>query len=273
LGIAIYGTLSVACQENSVLELFPEAGADSCSPAGAGGAMEFDEAEECTLAEAIVHRYSFSAPGARAEDSVGSADGSILNTMVATEGQLELEGADSDQYVDLPNGLIDGLTDATFEAWADWSGGASWQRIFDFGNSYEGEGIQGGGSTYLFLTPSHIYGSLRLAYSLAGADAETVVDAGIQLPIDAISHVAAVIDDTHDTMSLYLNGSLEASTPFTQELSAIDNVNNWLGRSQFVIDDEFSGTLYEFRIYRAALTEAQVAASYARGPDPAFLEP
>ncbi len=274
LGLAIYAsTLGVACSEERVLELFPQAADNGCSVSGAGGAMGVDEAEECALKQALAHRYSFNLLGTTVEDSVGSADGSIVHTTVTTEGQVDLEGSDSDQYVDLPNGLIDSLTDATFEAWVNWSGGAVWQRIFDFGNSYEGENIQGGGSTYLFLTPSHIYGSLWLAFSLDGPDEEIVVDSGVQFPTGITSHVAAVIDDTHDTMSLYLNGSLQSSAPFTQQLSAIENVNNWLGRSQYVIDDELSGTLYEFRIYRAALTEEQVYASYARGPDPAFLEP
>ena len=274
LAIAVYSsTMCLACREDHVLELFPKPGADACSDIGAGGAAEFNDAEECTLKGSLVHRYSFNLLGATVKDSVGSADGAIMNSSIVAEGQLELEGSDSDQYVDLPNGLIDGLMDASFEAWLEWRGGAVWQRIFDFGNSYEGENIQGRGSTYLFLTPSHIYGSLWLAFSLAGPDAETVVDAGSQLPIGTVSHVVAVIDDSHDSMSLYLNGSLEASAPFSEALTAVENVNNWLGRSQFVIDDELAGTIYEFRIYRAALTDAQVAASYARGPDPAFLEP
>src|SRR5690606_4846715 len=127
------------------------------------------------------------------------ADGAIVNATVATEGELGLAGFDTEQYVDLPNGVIDGMTDATFEAWVNWSGGAVWQRIFDFGNSYAGEDVQGDGSTYVFLTPSHTYGSLWLAYSVDGPDEETVLDAGMQLPIGTTSHVAAVIDDTNDT--------------------------------------------------------------------------
>jgi hypothetical protein len=277
LGFAVYASaFGAACSQDGVLELFPDARANDCSGIGAAGASgllsEAGDAEVClALQAALAHRYSFNSLGATAQDSVASADGSIVNTMVATTGALELAGVESDQYVDLPNGLISGFKDASFEAWVNWDGGDIWQRIFDFGNTYEGEDVQGRGSTYLFLTPSHVYGSLWLAFSLAGPEQETVVDAGMQLPAGTTSHVVAVMDDTNDTMSLYLNGSLEGSVAFTEELAAVDDMNNWLGRSQFVIDDELGGTLYEFRIYRAALTEAEIATSYAAGPNPAFL--
>jgi hypothetical protein len=112
-----------------------------------------------------------------------------------------------------------------------------------------------------------------LAYSLDGADEETVLDAGVELPTGTTSHVAAVLDATNDTFSLYLNGTLRASAVFDGELAEIGDVNNWLGRSQFVADAALGGTLFEFRIYRTALTEAQIRASYRAGPNVRFPEP
>jgi hypothetical protein len=50
-------------------------------------------------------------------------------------------------------------------------------------------------------------------------------------------------------------------------LSAINDVNNWLGRSQFNDDPYFKGMIHEFRIYKVALTQQQVAASFDAGPD------
>ena len=274
LVLTVFGsTLGAGCAEDGVLELFPGKDMEPCALFGAGGAPDgANGADACALGDALAHRYSFNSLGAIADDTVGGENGSIVNTRVGFAGELELAGTDSDQYVDLPNGLISGLKDATFEAWLEWNGGRSWQRIFDFGNSYEGEDLQGGGFTYLFLTPSDLYDSLRLAYSLAGADEETVADAQAELPAGSVSHVVAVIDDTNDTMSVYLDGSRKASVAWTGELGAISDVNNWLGRSQFLVDDELAGTLYEFRIYRAALTQAQIAVSYAAGPDPDFLD-
>lgn len=263
--------LSGACSEQAVLDLFPHQGTDACA-SGAAGAPS-DDAGCLDYQAALVHRYSFNSLGAIADDRIGTAHGSIVGATVTSSGKLDLAGADSDQYVNLPNGLIRNFKDATFEAWVNWNGGSVWQRIFDFGTSYEGEDLQGGGSSYLFLTPKSIFGTLRLAYSIAGADAETIVDAGVQFPTGSVTHIAAVVDDTHDQLSLYVDGKPQGSVAFPGELSAINDVNNWLGRSQFVIDDELGATLFEFRIYAAALTAPELAASYAQGPDPVSLEP
>jgi hypothetical protein len=43
-------------------------------------------------------------------------------------------------------------------------------------------------------------------------------------------------------------------------------VNVWLGRSQFN-DPFFNGKYNEFRLWKGAMTPAQVAASFAAGPD------
>jgi hypothetical protein len=72
-------------------------------------------------------------------------------------------------------------------------------------------------------------------------------------------------------MYYYLNGELGGEAPFTAALSDINDVNVWLGRSQYSGDPAFSGTYHEFRIYDQALTAPQVATSFAAGPDPDFL--
>ena len=52
----------------------------------------------------------------------------------------------------------------------------------------------------------------------------------------------------------------------TVPLSSVNDVNDWLGRSQFE-DPFFNGSLDEFRIWNGALTAAQVAQNYAAGPN------
>ncbi|HEY6729141.1 MAG TPA: hypothetical protein VI197_34260, partial [Polyangiaceae bacterium] len=184
LGLAIQASaFSAGCGERGALELFPSTTPEACAESGASsGAAGAGNSDDCFGHEALVHRYSFNTLGSSADDTIGTAHGSIVNTAVTSSGKLDLAGADSDQYVNLPNGLMRELKDATFECWVNWNGGGVWQRVFDFGNSNEGEDLQGGGTSYLFLTPNHIYGSLRLAYSLNGAARETVIDAGVQLP-------------------------------------------------------------------------------------------
>jgi Concanavalin A-like lectin/glucanases superfamily len=74
-------------------------------------------------------------------------------------------------------------------------------------------------------------------------------------------------------LRLYYNAKEEGRSPFPEPLSAIEDVNNWLGRSQFIADSRFGGSFLEFRIYAKALTQAELSQSLALGASPAFLEP
>jgi hypothetical protein len=79
-----------------------------------------------------------------------------------------------------------------------------------------------------------------------------------------------VIDDTQNEMRLYLNGSVSALTGLNQSLVSLKDVNNWIGRSNYM-DGPLKATIDEVRIYNVALTPAQVAASSSFGPNPSFL--
>jgi hypothetical protein len=248
----------------------------SAGVCGCGRPDSDPEGVSCTqLRDALVHRYRFAGSGTAVVDSAGDADGMLVNTQLTGTGQLDLAGGTSDQYADLPNGLVSALSDATFEVWVTWAGGNAWQRIFDFGSSDASvEGDQGNGRTYLFLAPSTSSGGgLRVAFSVSGSGGETRVSASAPLPSGSLHHVAVVIDDTNDRMSLYLDGAQVGSVAFTSALSSLNDINNWLGRSQYAADPELEGSLHEFRIYGAALSADQIAFSFADGPDPAYLEP
>lgn len=225
-----------------------------------------------TLPLCLRHRYSFDGTGAVATDSAGDADGDIIGTALTGTGTLLLAGLVSDQYVDLPAGIISELgVNATIEAWVAWTGaGAPWQRIFDFGSSDSPAGQQGtNGVTYLFLAPSNsINTDLRVAYTNAGPPAERVVNGPTPLPFPAQVHVAVVIDGAAATLALYRDGTLIGTAPtLDTTLALMNDVNNWLGRSQFVADEEFQGTLDEVRIYSAARSAAQIALDAAAGPN------
>jgi hypothetical protein len=151
-------------------------------------------------------------------------------------------------------------------------------------------------------------GKLRLAFKRAPGELELIAEAPIAFPSggEAPTHVAVVVDSENKKMTIYINGvpqngyafvtglvdppvepiivnregpydwgtpldSLDGGTPPPVELGAILDHNNWLGRSQFVADDGFAGTYYEFRIYSGALTAEQIAISHTAGPDPVFF--
>jgi hypothetical protein len=242
-----------------------------------------DAGEAFCLKALLAHRYSFDGTGTVATDSIGGANGTIAGGANATlsGGSLSLTGdlgpgCTTEGYVNLPAGLLNGLTNATFECWVTWRGtGAQgnrvWQRIFDFGDQVA-SGSNQVGSTYLFLTPyATSSGILRAAYSINGSANETMVNGASSFPTGAEQHVAVVVDAAGTTMSLYFNGTSAGSVALTGPLSAINNAHSWLGRSGYSVDPEFNGIFDEFRIYRVALTAAQIRTSFAAGPNPPFF--
>lgn len=272
----------------------PIAGADNAggapgdiSGAGQGGQAPIDECpadpnklepgqcgcgvpEGCNdLKAALAHRYSFTETGSVAVDSIAGANGTIVAGS-ASKGMVTFDGTTA-TYVDLPNGIVSSLKDASFEVWMVWGGGSIWQRVFDFGTNDQGEGNQGSGTNYLFLTPSDggTGNVLRASFSTNGVKGETTVRTSAALATNTAQHLVVVVDDTNNELRLYLNGSVSAISGFTQSLSSLSDVNNWIGRSNSK-DAPLKGSVDEVRIYKTALTTAQVATSYTLGPNPSW---
>jgi len=243
--------------------------------AGDGGGSEAGAAgTEATLrGDALIHRYSFGGAGTQVLDAKGAAHGAVIGAQLA-KGSVHLAGtAMANQYVDLPDGLISGLSDATFEAWVNWDGGEVWQRVFDFGEDETGnEDARSVGRSYLFLSPHGGDDFVRAVYKNPDI-AEVILDVKPALGVNVPSHVAVVFDDTHDSMLLYVNGVLGGSVNVAGKLSQIHDVNDWLGRSQFVVDAPYTGFIDEFRIYDAALSPAEIKKSFDSGPDVVFPDP
>jgi Carbohydrate binding module (family 6)./Sialidase, N-terminal domain. len=218
----------------------------------------------------LAHRYSFEgSPGTSlVVDSVGTANGSLLGGGAFTgDGKLNLLGANG--YVDLPNGIISSLSNATFEAWLTWNGGNQWQRIFDFGSNSGGENGQGTGLTYLLLTPRSGGNFMHFGITTNSAGSELSADALQMLPTGQRVHVAVSYDFLAGTSGLFLNGQRIATGAALVPLNQINDVNVWLGKSQWN-DPYFNGQFDEFRIYNGALSDQQLAASYAAGADALF---
>jgi hypothetical protein len=85
-----------------------------------------------------------------------------------------------------------------------------------------------------------------------------------------VVHIAVVLNDTNNAMSMYRNGLPDGTVVWTDTLSLLVDVNNWLGRSQY-LDPNLAATLFEFRIYNVALPQAAIQESFAGGTDPLFL--
>jgi hypothetical protein len=199
----------------------------------------------------------------------------VVNTRLSGNGSVTLSGATGNQYVGLPSGIVSQLTNATFEVWVTWNGGGGWQRIFDFGDGVVvGPDIKG--STTLYLTPKagsspNYSGPATLLTAFKRADQTTAQELNLwattAMATGTVVHVAVVVDDSNNQIALYRNGILENSSPFSDSLSLLNDVNNRLGQSQYSADPEFGGTIFEFRIYNVALSASLIQASFAAGSD------
>ncbi len=264
----------------TVVNVQPDAGiGGAAADAGAGagteaGAPPDPPSPEPTLrGDALLHRYGFEGSGATAIDSKGAAHGVLNATRLSGRGFAQLQGGALNQYIDLPNGLISGLTDATFEVWITWDGGPAWQRVFDFGDSTSMiEDERNGGRSYLFLSPHGSGDFVRAVYRSPMAR-EVIIDATPALQVGVQSYTAVVFDDSHDRMRLYIDGGLVGEVALDGKLSRIHDVNDWLGQSQFAVDPAFAGEIDEFRVYDAALSAGEIAKSFEEGPDAHFVEP
>jgi len=214
------------------------------------------------------------------------------NATVTMTKLLEQEGA----YVDLPNGIVSALgKSATFMTWFTFTNSATgdWPRIFDLGTSTGGEGFSTGGDgvqyrtgdptpyldttsadlqEYIMLCPKRGSGPGWRVESLVrpGSPLSSIVDpadnAAIAGGVEAC--VAVSYDAPAGTLTVYVNGVQIGQTTnlTTHDLANINDVNNWLGRSQWP-DAMFTGKINEFRIYDIALNKHWVKAYYEQGPD------
>ena len=120
------------------------------------------------------------------------------------------------------------------------------------------------------MTPKSGYGVAVIGYSSGGFANELPVKASAAVR-QSLSQVVVVADDDANKLVLYIDGTKAAEASWTDTLAAINDVNLWLGRSQYVNDPELNAVFHEFRIYEAALTAAQVTSTFHGGTDPAFL--
>jgi hypothetical protein len=153
------------------------------------------------------------------------------------------------EYVNLPTGIVNGLSDFTASAWVNPASNDTWARVFDFGT---------GTGTYMFLTVNG--GGAGLRFAITTGSGEQQLTGGGQLPLNTWSHVAVTLSGS--TGTLYLNGTPVATNEnMTLHPSNLGNTNqNWIGRSQFAADPFLNSTVDDFNIYDHALSGTDIAA-------------
>lgn len=247
------------------------------------------------------HRYSFNLPatndavGTPIPDSgsVGGADAMVrglrgIESAMIRAGKLSLAGGASSYaaYVDLPNRMLSSLSagrggsgQITLEGWVTATAGRTWGRLFDFGNSTAGElggaGGSGNGTSYFMLSQVNASRDWHQCevhcdgYN-GGPDVGDWRSFGLENNNAAgggMTHFAVTWSEATGEVVVYENGI--ASTRFASAIrfDQVDDVNVWLGRSNWTADENFQGDWDELRIYTNILSPAQVLSEYLAGPD------
>jgi hypothetical protein len=226
---------------------------------------------------ALVHRYSFN--DGTANDSVGSANGTLVGNATISGGQLVLSNttsvAPATNYLQLPAGILTNSVNGTsndpavtVEAWATIKAGQyTWANLFDFGNR-----DTSGQSEYDIHVCVHASDNSTIA-GISDSDNANVdyqyIDLGSGSSLDGSTnvHITAVFNPPAGYMAIYLNGVLAgADYNVTIPMSGVQAVRNIIGADNWP-DPGMQGTIDEFRIYNGALTANEIAATQVLGPN------
>ncbi|WP_035603463.1 LamG-like jellyroll fold domain-containing protein [Haloferula sp. BvORR071] len=234
------------------------------------------------------HRYRFDnasgalAAGAQITDSIGTAHGFIRGAGASSNGSgVRLTGGTSTTaaYIDLPNASVSGsaemypgFNEASYEVWVTVQSNQNWSRILDFGNNSIDEVTAPGGtfngSDYLIVTAntgtSNTIRFERGGINLVGGGQQDIAGA---TTIGTRMHLVATYESAASAWKLYKNGTQIASVSTLLGPSTLDDLNVWLGRSNWAADSNTDATYDEFRSYDYALNAQQVLGNYQAGPE------
>lgn len=155
----------------------------------------------------LEHGYAFTND---ASDSIGGANGILMGNATVSGGELVLDGTVG-TFVDLPNGLFTNFNSITIEAWVTDNGSGSAARIYDFDNSVNGEGQQGGSTTGVFSFPAQrIRKAARLLHHQRRRQWRTVLEwpGGGRPAVEQKAHIVWATDGRLRAGWLYVNGTL-----------------------------------------------------------------
>ena len=226
----------------------------------------------CGAAADAAKRHEYTFNGGNANDSVGTAHGTLEGGANVSVGQLNLSGTGA--YVNLPPATIgiNNYTATTIEAWFTNANTADWQRVFDFGNTNAANQC----ANCFFFSPTIGGTGFRAAITNAdpGFNNEAQASGAGDLAANAQHYIAVTVDAT--SISLYNDGQLVQTTmlntaPQTATLGApslaqVSQTSAYLGRSLYAADAFFTGSINQLSIHDNVLTPAQIQANFTAGP-------
>jgi len=212
-----------------------------------------------------VHSYTFE--DGTANDSIGSAHGTLIGGAVITDGALVTSA--QDQWMEMPGDVIaiNTYSEVSIEAWCTPMAGCctAWSTLAYFGGQSPSANW---GVDYFFISTSRGLDNSRAAISVGDYNTpwedETGVD-GPEYDDGLLHHMVGTLTATD--ISLYIDGVLIGSAVLVGD-NHIDGISQqlaYLAKSGYT-DPEWIGAIEEFNIYDQALSPAQVEAKYAAGP-------
>jgi hypothetical protein len=217
----------------------------------------------------LLHRYSFVSD---ASDSVGGANGTIVapsgGGAATINHGLSLPGSTTPAfgysgYVSLPSGLLTATTNLTVECWVTQNQGNVWAEIWDFGNN----GSQNFG---LIPYPANNGNNLEVAFTPDGGEQD--LQSAVSFPNGSEQYVCVTYNAYSLVGNLYTNGTLVASLALPNSTYTPGTIGGTGGTTENMLgndvygDDQFSGTVYEFRIWNGVVSPLYLAVSTAAGP-------
>ena len=206
--------------------------------------LKFDEASGTTAADASGNGWT---------GTLLNADGTTNWVAGKMGNAVDLNGVS--QYLTLPAGVVNGLTNFTISTWVNLDAVGANSQVFDFYS----------GTAYMQLTPKDgTGGTVSFGIWTAAGGGEGIAGHSA-LPTGAWTQVAVTLNGT--TGILYVNGvevGRNSAMPMTPSSMGATTQNN-LGKSEFS-NPYINGRMDDFRIYADALDSASVAALYAAPP-------
>lgn len=203
-----------------------------------------------------VLRYDFTdGSGATLHDRSGAGrDAQIQGGATFADGALTFDG--SNDYVDLPDNVLAGVTDFTVDTEVRIDAAQKNPYfLYGFGNT----GSDGKGNGYLFSTGN---GQYRGALTTGNWTGEQNASAASALPRDRWVHLTYTLSGS--TARLYLDGQKVAEntnvTVRPGDIGKGTTLANYLGKSVYNDDNLFRGQMREFALYNRALSPDEVAA-------------
>ncbi|TXC91339.1 family 43 glycosylhydrolase [Metabacillus litoralis] len=228
------------------------------------GTTTITKVNAASNAEKILDYDMSNINGTTVVDSAGQFDGTLVNPdgvdLITNEDTkvVNFEGGDTASYIEIPNGVLDGLDSVTVSSLVNWEGSGGAQWLYGLGQD---------DTHYVYYTPSYIGGATdRLGIATDAWRNETFA-ASPKLPATEWKLVTTVINGAEEKLETYIDGKLVATgstNGFTlDDIKNTEGISGFIAKSFYAPDPYFGGMVADFEIFGGALTAQDVSVLYS----------